>query len=105
AQLDPAADRIDRLVARHRDQPAARLVRRALGRPARHRGGKRILDGFLGEVEVAVGYPDRRREHPRSLAAKYSFDRRSALHVVILARSLLAAARRDRPPAARYRKP
>ena len=42
AQLHAAADRIDRLVACDGDEPAARLVRRALDGPARERRGERL---------------------------------------------------------------
>src|SRR6185503_7296560 len=93
--LDPAPDGVDRLVARDGDQPAARLVGRALGRPAREGGGERVLDRLLGEVEVAVGHADRRREHAGALVAKYGFDRRGALHALILARTAALGRRRD----------
>lgn len=85
AQLDPPADRIDRLVPRDLRQPGARLVGRTLGGPARERGAEGVLDGFLGELEVTVGHPDRGREDACTLGAEHLVDRRRDVHAVSLA--------------------
>jgi hypothetical protein len=44
---------VDRLVARRRGQPRARIVRLAGARPALGGDRERFLSGLLGEVEVA----------------------------------------------------
>jgi hypothetical protein len=48
-----AADAVDRAVARGGDQPARRVPRDAVARPALRRDRERLLRGLLGEVEVA----------------------------------------------------
>jgi hypothetical protein len=48
-----APDAVDRAVARRRRQPRARVLRRALARPALGRERERLLRGLLGELEVA----------------------------------------------------
>jgi hypothetical protein len=48
-----AADAIDRAVARGRDQPARRVRRDPVSRPALRRDREGVLRGLLGEVEVA----------------------------------------------------
>ena len=48
-----AADAVDRAVAGGRHEPGARVLRRALARPALRGDRERLLGGFLGEVEVA----------------------------------------------------
>src|SRR5207244_6288280 len=47
------ADAVDRAVARGRDQPGDRIVRRAVARPALECGRDRVLKGVLCELEVA----------------------------------------------------
>ena len=63
-----AADTVDRAVARGRDQPRPRVRRRAIGRPASRRERERLLDGILGEVEVAEE-ADQEGEDARPLLA------------------------------------
>jgi hypothetical protein len=48
-----AADAVDRLVARRRDEPGARVVRQPGDRPSLGGDGERLLRGFLCAVEVA----------------------------------------------------
>jgi hypothetical protein len=47
------ADPVDRPVAGGRDDPAGRARRHPVGRPSLDGRGESLLDGFLGEVEVA----------------------------------------------------
>jgi hypothetical protein len=48
-----APDPVDRPVAGGRRQPGAGILGLPVARPPRSRNGKRLLRGFLGEVEVA----------------------------------------------------
>jgi hypothetical protein len=48
-----ATQAVDRAVARGGDEPGGRVGRCPLTRPALRRDGERILDGLLGEVEIA----------------------------------------------------
>jgi hypothetical protein len=48
-----ASDAIDGAVARRGGDPRARVVRRAVDRPALERGDERVLDRLLSEVDVA----------------------------------------------------
>jgi hypothetical protein len=48
-----APEPVDRTVAGGGDQPGARVLGRFIARPALDRDRKRLLRGFLGEVEVA----------------------------------------------------
>jgi hypothetical protein len=48
-----ATDAVDRPVARGRDEPRARVVGLAVPRPPLGGRRERVLDGFLGELEVA----------------------------------------------------
>src|SRR5690606_17632729 len=57
-----AADRVDCLEPPGRDEPGARVIRHALARPLLDGGPKRLVQRFLGEIEVAEE-PDQRREH------------------------------------------
>jgi hypothetical protein len=61
----PAADPIDRLVARGAKDPRPRLVRDPLGRPLRERRLERVVHGLLGELEVAAEEANEAREHAR----------------------------------------
>src|ERR1700691_1958339 len=45
-------DAIDRLVARRADDPCARIIRHAGRGPLLERGGKGLLHGVFGEIEV-----------------------------------------------------
>src|SRR5262249_44429186 len=62
-------DSIDRPVARGRDQPGARVLRRSVARPSRRGGRERLLRSFLGEVEVAEE-ADECGEHAPPFVAK-----------------------------------
>jgi hypothetical protein len=48
-----AADPVDRAVAGGRQQPGAGVGGGAVARPALERGGEGLLDGVLGELDVA----------------------------------------------------
>ena len=50
------------------DQPAARVVRHAVGGPLRGRGQQRLLDGVLARVELAVAADQRAEDLRRQLA-------------------------------------
>jgi hypothetical protein len=64
-----AADPIDGAVTGSDGEPRARVGGRALARPSLGRGGERLLDGLLGEVEVAEE-ADQRGEDPPPFVAK-----------------------------------
>ena len=68
-----AAQRIDGLVARRRDQPCTRIARRPLAGPLLERHRERVLDGLLGDVEVA-DQPDDDRQHAAELGAVEALD-------------------------------
>ena len=70
--LSPA-EPIDGPVAGGRRDPRARVVRHAPRRPGLQRADERVLDGLLGEVEVA-GHPDERRDRPALLLAEQAVD-------------------------------
>ena len=63
-----AAQSIDRPVACGRRDPGARVVRYAAGRPHLERRDERLLDGLLGEIEVAEDANERRDRPARFLA-------------------------------------
>jgi hypothetical protein len=64
-----APDAIDRTAASRRDEPCARIRRRAFARPAFRCGGEGLLRGFLGKVEVAEE-ADERSEDTAPLVAE-----------------------------------
>jgi hypothetical protein len=68
AQPTAAAQSIDRPVARGRRDPGARVGRDAPLRPRLERRDERVLDGFLGEVEIAQDADERRDGSPLLLA-------------------------------------
>ena len=53
APLGLPAEPVDGLATGRGEQPGARAVRQARGRPGTERGDDRLLEGVLGEVEVA----------------------------------------------------
>ena len=59
-----APDAVDRAVLRGRDDPGRGVARVALSRPALERRRERVLDGVLGELEVA----ERAGEDPDSVS-------------------------------------
>ena len=67
------ADAVDRAVARGRDQPGTRILRRAVARPALECGRDRILKGVLCELEVAED-ADQGCENAAPLLAEDGFD-------------------------------
>jgi hypothetical protein len=70
-----APDPVDRSVARRRDEPAERVRGCPLARPALGRDRKRLLRGFLGEVEVAEE-ADQARDDAAPFAAEDLLDDR-----------------------------
>jgi hypothetical protein len=64
-----AADPVDRPVARRRQQPGTGPFGSAVDRPALERDGDGVLEGVLGEVEVAED-ADQAREDPPPLGAE-----------------------------------
>ena len=70
-----AADPVDRAVARGRHEPGARVVGSSLAGPALGGDRKRLLRGFLGEVEVAEE-ADQAGEDAAPLVAKDLLERR-----------------------------
>ncbi len=68
-----AADSVDRLVAACADQPGARIVRRALGRPLFDGRREGVLLRLLGQIEIAE-QADQGCENPTRLSAKYFFN-------------------------------
>jgi hypothetical protein len=77
--LDPvgdatlAAQAVDRPAPRRGGDPGARAGRDAVARPRRHRSGERVLEGVLGEPDVA-DLPDQRRENSGALLAEGPLD-------------------------------
>jgi len=67
------ADAVDRAVARGRDQPGARILRRSVARPALECGRDRVLKGVLRELEVAED-GDQDCENAAPLLAEDGFD-------------------------------
>ena len=67
------ADLVDQSVCRDGDQPAARVIRNAVGRPLVGRGQQRLLDGVLARVELSVA-PNERAEDLRRPAAQQALD-------------------------------
>ncbi len=67
------ANAVDRLAAPHLDQPGARIVRDAFGRPLRQRRRERILQRILRILEIAHE-ADQRRKRATRLGAKHVFD-------------------------------
>ena len=59
---------VDQPPRRRLDQPAARLLRNAVTRPAQSRGEQRLLDGVLGRVEIAEPANQRAEDLRRELA-------------------------------------
>jgi hypothetical protein len=70
-----APDAVDRPVARRRDEPGARVVRRPVARPALGGCGERVLRGFLGELEVAEEADQSREDAPPLVAEDLVEDR------------------------------
>ena len=68
-----APDPVDGLVPRRGRDPGARVARQPTLRPDLERDQERILDGFLGEVEVAED-ADERRDRPSRLLAEQAVD-------------------------------
>ncbi len=71
-----AAEPVDRPVSGGHDEPARRIVRHAVPRPALHGDRKRLLDGFLGAIEVAEE-ADHCGEDPPPLPAEDVLDQLS----------------------------
>jgi len=65
---------------RHRDEPALRVIRHALGGPLRGRGEQCLLDGVLGRVEMPVA-ADGGAEHLRREVAQQALDARIGRHI------------------------
>ena len=68
-----AAQAIDRLAPRGGGDPGARVRRDAVAGPRRHRGGERVLQGVLGQADVA-DVADQRGEDRRALVAEGPLD-------------------------------
>ncbi len=49
----PLAQPVDGLEATSRDQPGARIGRQTVTRPLLHRRDKGVMQGFLGQLEIA----------------------------------------------------
>jgi hypothetical protein len=69
----PPAQPVDRPIAGRRRDPRPGVVRDATLWPCLERTDERVLDGFLGKVEVA-GDPDERRDRPASLLPEQAID-------------------------------
>ena len=69
----PAAEPVDRAVARDRVQPRRRRLRRAVARPPLERERERLLERVLGQLEVAQP-ADERGEHARAVLAEGLLD-------------------------------
>jgi hypothetical protein len=63
-----AANPVDRVVARRRRQPRARVTRQPVAGPALRGRRERLLGGFVGEIEVAEEADQRREDAPPLLA-------------------------------------
>jgi hypothetical protein len=70
----PAAQPVDRVVARDGDEPLGRHRRHACRWPTAERHGERLLQRLLGELEVAQRAHER-REHPRAVGAVDALER------------------------------
>ena len=68
-----AANPVDGPVSRHRHEPSGRICRHPVSRPALECGRDRILEGVLGEVEVAED-ADQGGEHPAVVLAEQCGD-------------------------------
>ena len=68
-----AAQAIDRLAPRGGGDPGARVRRDAVAGPRRHRGGERVLQGVLGQADVA-DVADQSGEDRRALVAEGPLD-------------------------------
>jgi hypothetical protein len=64
-----APQSIDGLVLRGVDQPSARMLRGALGRPLLERRGEGFLHGFFGQGEVSAQDANQSRRDGRRFAA------------------------------------
>jgi hypothetical protein len=73
--LEPAAtaQSVDGSVASGRGDPRARVVRHPARRPGLQRRDERLLNGFLGEIEVTKD-ADERRDRPARLGAEQAVD-------------------------------
>jgi hypothetical protein len=71
-----AAQAVDRAVARGAHDPAAGVGRDSVARPAFHRRGECLLNGLLGQVEVAEN-PDQGGDRPSRLAPEQAIDYRA----------------------------
>jgi len=69
-EQDLPAQAIDRLVASDIDQPGARARRHACGRPLLEGRRERLLQGVLGELEIA-DKADQRREDATRLVPEH----------------------------------
>jgi hypothetical protein len=67
------AQSIDRAISRGRRDPGARVGRDAALGPGLQGRDERVLDGFLGEIEVAED-PDQGRYRPPLLLAEQAID-------------------------------
>ena len=67
------ADLVDQSACRDGDQPAARIIRYAVGRPLVGRGQQPLLDGVLARVELSVA-SNERAEDLRRQAAQQALD-------------------------------
>ena len=70
-----AAQPVDRLAPRGRGQPRRRDGRHAVARPAGQRDGVGVLQGVLGQLELAAEMADEGREHPRAVLADGPLER------------------------------
>ena len=66
------ATNVDQATGGDPDQPAARVLRQAVGRPLPRRGNKRLLERVLGGGEVSVAAHERREDVRRPLAPHVS---------------------------------
>ena len=67
------------------------LCRQPVARPALEGHDERLLDGFLGQVEVA-GQPDQRRDRPSGLLAEQAIDDGPRDQVALATASAVASA-------------
>jgi hypothetical protein len=67
------ANPVDRLEPPRRNQPRARVGRDAVARPLLDRGGERVVQGLLRDVEIAE-QADERRQHATRFGAVDGFD-------------------------------
>ena len=73
AQARASAEPVDGPVAGRRRDPRTGVVGHAPDRPRLERRHERLLDGLLGQVEVAE-HPDERRDRPAGLFAEQAVD-------------------------------